>query len=130
MLRWEAQPQGSLYAYSGDLVVGLVYQLSGEEGPEHQWYWVFSLTPQNYIVKGRGHSKTQARAKTSLSNIYHEWCTFAGLFGIREKERFQRKIERLRLERDTAQRDYYDKVAELETEISRLEGESSPRHPA
>lgn len=119
MLRWEQQPDGSLYAYSGDLVAGMVYQVSGEEGPAHRWYWSFDIAPQNYIVKGRGHSKTQSSAKTSVSNAYHKWCTFAGLFGVREKEQLQRRIERLRWERDREQQNHFDEMDKLKAKIER-----------
>lgn len=78
MLRWEEQKSGGWYAYSGDLIVGMVVQIG--TGPR-QGQWTYNLSAVNWkwTCKGHGDVKSCRQAKQSLERAWEQWCIRAAL---------------------------------------------------
>jgi hypothetical protein len=75
-LRWEKQRDGeSWYAYSGDLVIGMVVKR------DHGEAWVYNLDAVHtrWIAKGHGEVETMPSAKRAIERAWAAWLERAGL---------------------------------------------------
>ena len=78
MLRWEEQKSGGWYAYSGDLIVGMVVQISVGES-KGLWTYDLSAVHWKWTCKGHGDVKTAHYARQSLARAWEQWCIRASL---------------------------------------------------
>jgi 3-deoxy-D-arabino-heptulosonate 7-phosphate (DAHP) synthase class II len=77
-LRWEEQQDGkTLYAYSGDLVVGMVGRRSAD--PSRVWYSATSAVFMNHIAKGNGEVSSVRTAVTAVERAWSRWLALSGL---------------------------------------------------
>lgn len=77
-LRWEEQAAGGWYAYSGDLVVGMVVTVAAGPRKGLVTYSVSAVSTR-WITRGQGDVKTIAQGKRSLLRAWSDWCARAGL---------------------------------------------------
>jgi len=81
-LRWEEQRDGrSWYAYSGELVVGMVVLR------DHGEAWVYDASNavnMRWTAKGYGEVKSAAAAKRAVERAWAAWLGRASLVGKRE----------------------------------------------
>jgi hypothetical protein len=74
-LRWEKQPNGGWFAFSGEIIVGLVV-----ERFDHQIGWdATSAVQMKWTAKGRGVVKTVASGKRAVERAWSAWLSRAGL---------------------------------------------------
>lgn len=75
-LRWEKQSSGGWYAYSGELVVGMVVLR------DHERAWVYDASNavnMRWTAKGYGEVKTAASARRAVERAWAAWLDRAGL---------------------------------------------------
>ncbi len=79
MLRWEQQPEGNWYAYSGQVVVGMVVKLARPLDGGQTHVWQLSKVHSIFGWKHNGHSKSAGTGKRSLGIAWKNWCEACGL---------------------------------------------------
>lgn len=74
-LRWEKQESASFYAYSGDMVVGMIVQR------DHGQAWTYNVDAvrTRWICKGHGEVKTAASARRAFKRAWGLWLAHANL---------------------------------------------------
>lgn len=78
-LRWEEiEHDGAWWAYSGDLIVGMVVKvIAGSRAGV--WTWQLSAVHTRYITKGSGDVRSASAGKTCLFRAWTRWLEHAGL---------------------------------------------------
>lgn len=76
-LRWEKQPSGGWFAYSGEIIVGMVVECSdGKIG-----WSATSAVHMKWTAKGDGVVKTVAWGKRAVERAWAKWLERAALRG-------------------------------------------------
>lgn len=80
-LRWEKQKGhcASWFAYSGDLRVAMVVQISVEGERKGLWTYSLDAVSTRWTTKGTGDVKTAAQGRKSINRAWAAWCERAGL---------------------------------------------------
>jgi len=73
-LRWEEQKEGSWFAYSGDILAGMV--VTQYDGNIH---WKIDAVHMKWTAKGYGDAPSIMAAKRALARAWAIWLQRAGL---------------------------------------------------
>jgi LPS sulfotransferase NodH len=75
-LRWETQPGGGEFAYSGQAIIGLVTPLAADTST---WVYQVDGVAVRWITKPSGRVKGKVSAKRAVERAWSAWLEHAGL---------------------------------------------------
>lgn len=79
MFRWEKQKDGDFYAYSGQVVIGMVVEMAIVRASGATHVWEVSAVHRRTWLKTRGEVKSMSSAKRALKRCWTDWCEVHGL---------------------------------------------------
>ena len=79
MFRWEKQSDGSYWAYSGQVVIGMAVKLAVDRTSGATHVWTVSAVSRRSWLKTRGEVKSMDTAKRAVKRCWTDWCEVHGL---------------------------------------------------
>lgn len=75
-LRWEVQHSGGVYAYRGQIIIGMV-----GKGADGLWFYQIHAVEMNWISKGRGRVRSKYSAIRAVNRAWKDWLEVTKIIG-------------------------------------------------